>query len=230
MSANKACSSLPVLAVLLLAALGGCAQKGRMARDPFRPQPGSRAQSPQGPDSPGPWQDQNRDIARDRSTSPVTDPLSGSGRAPYAGSGPAPYRDDRSSADRGSDLRESDAKSQPAKKTQPAGPPDGAAPQDANKGVGGTVGGAAAGAKPSDAIVADYQSIRQRLDKAGARIDSLETDPASGQYVFRCMVPYAANPELVRVFAARDKDELKAMLAVTTEVEKWVANRGPSGQ
>lgn len=92
------------------------------------------------------------------------------------------------------------------------------------------MGGAAAGAKPSDAIVADYQSIRQRLDKAGARIDSLETDPASGQYVFRCMVPYAANPELVRVFAARDKDELKAMLAVTTEVEKWVANRGPSGQ
>jgi hypothetical protein len=204
------------LAVVFSGGLLGCAPRSRMTRDPFRPQPAGRAQPPLGPTSSGPWQDNQRDVSRSRSTSPATDP-----DFPREANNSA-TRESTSPSYVGSGSSESQLnQKQPARAAQDAktsNPATGAQPN----------GPTATTAAPSHVTTGDYQSIRQRLDRAGARIDSLETDPETGMFLFRCVVPYQNNPELARVFAARDKDELKAMLAVTQEVEKWVAQGGPN--
>lgn len=67
----------------------------------------------------------------------------------------------------------------------------------------------------------DYQNLRSRLDRAGARNKLLETDPATGEYLFRCEIPHPSDPHLVRVFEAKDPDELKAMASVVDAIDDW---------
>jgi len=70
-----------------------------------------------------------------------------------------------------------------------------------------------------------YENVRQRLDRAGAHNFQFQRDPATNDTIFSCELPYPDTPSLIRVFEAKSPDELKAMLAVAEQVEKWTAGR-----
>jgi hypothetical protein len=195
---------------LLLAGVLGCASRGQQVRDPFLP-PSNRGVAPP-PGFPvrntGPL-----DSARDVSTSPVTDPQIAGGaprslQTPGIGLGPV------AGANPGVLEQPAAAEAKPATAQAPAAT-------------------ASQAARPTEltpeAQAANtaqlQQSIRRRLDLAGARDLRLETDPVSGKHKFSCEVPHPGNPELARVFFAVHDDWTKAMLAVADAVENWVANQ-----
>lgn len=70
-----------------------------------------------------------------------------------------------------------------------------------------------------------YEGVRQRLDRAAAHNFQFHRDPATNETTFSCELAYPDNPALIRVFEAKSPDELKAMLAVTEQVEKWITER-----
>lgn len=70
---------------------------------------------------------------------------------------------------------------------------------------------------------AQYESIRKRLDQAGAANFRSEKNEATGETTFSCELPYPDNPSMFRVFESTSLDEQKAMLAVTDLVEQWIA-------
>lgn len=199
---------------LLLAGLLGCASRGQQTRDPFLP-PSNRGAAPP-PGFPvrnaGP-----QDSARDVSTSPATDP-----QTALAGGALAPRP-----------LQTPGVGLGPAESSSPNvfEPPRAAEPKPATGAEPGATGAQTdRSAEPGqDAQAANtaqlQQSIRRRLDLAGARDLRLETDPVSGKPRFSCEVPYPGNPELARVFYAVHDDWTKAMLAVADAVEHWVANQ-----
>lgn len=93
------------------------------------------------------------------------------------------------------------------------------------------LGGKAPGppVSPSDTSEAasrfeQYESIRKRLDQAGATNFRSEKNEA-GETIFSCELPYPDNPAMFRVFESTSPDEQKAMLAVTELVEKWIAEQ-----
>lgn len=69
-----------------------------------------------------------------------------------------------------------------------------------------------------------YEALRQRLDAVGARNWKFDKDPSTGVSTFTCEIPNPEKPSLLRVFEARSSDELKAMLAVVEQVERWAAS------
>lgn len=68
-----------------------------------------------------------------------------------------------------------------------------------------------------------YERVRERLERAGAKHWRFDKDAANGEIHFSCEVPYPGSSTKVRVFEASSGDELKAMLAVAEQVEKWVS-------
>ena len=75
---------------------------------------------------------------------------------------------------------------------------------------------------------ADYEKLRTRLDAAGATNWKFDRDDIAGETTFSCEVPYRKDPTTFRVFEAKSKDDLKAMLAVAEQVERWSAAQNSS--
>lgn len=75
--------------------------------------------------------------------------------------------------------------------------------------------------------LAASDSVRQRLDRVGAKNKVLETDEATGEAYFRCLIENPKDPHILRVFEAKDKDENVAMEEVATAIEEWLAKQAP---
>ncbi|MBY0586519.1 hypothetical protein K2X85_05040 [bacterium] len=71
-----------------------------------------------------------------------------------------------------------------------------------------------------------YERVRKQLEVSGAKNWKFEKDEATGESIFRVELPHRNNPTLFRVFEAKSPDELKAMLAVSEQVQSWVAGGG----
>jgi hypothetical protein len=69
-----------------------------------------------------------------------------------------------------------------------------------------------------------YERVRKQLEVSGAKNWKFDKDEATGESIFRVELPHRNNPTLFRVFEAKSPDELKAMLAVAEQVDRWVAS------
>jgi len=205
----KGVSLLFPLALMGVALVEGCANQAKMANDPFRrtSQRGNARQLPNDPryafDTPQHPVDRanalarEKDIAADLSTDPAHDEA---------------------------DLKE-------AADEEPIGPTSSRKPStdplfqnDADAAIrpnSGTRGGDPLGSSVGQTPFADYEKLRARLDAAGATNWKFDRDDVAGETTFSCEAPYPDNQTTFRVFEAKSKDELKAMLAVAEQVERW---------
>lgn len=211
---------LSAFTILGLGILCGCGPKAQLRDDPFLPPaPGSRPTVPVAPRATDPFQSasdsaRQRDFARGVSTSPVTDPLVDPNERYQPGGAPelTPPVDGapQNRADAGADRR------------YPADP-DLSSPWDEPASAPTAV--SAVDAQPKENTPGDtYQSVRQRLDKVGAKNIRSEKESNTGDYVFHCELEHPREPGVLRVFEARHASEEKAMLAVTESAERWHAN------
>lgn len=196
-----------VVVVVCVATLTvGCAPKSRIATDPFRRQPAAPAIPGDPRYETGSVFDRanesarQRDIALDVQSSPVSD-------LPAASGGGDPFIP----TSRANDPSVPDPFLNAASGTPAISAADPSAP-NSTTGLAGS-------------RYEQYELIRKRLDKVGAYNFHFDKDPQSNETLFSCELPYPDNASLFRVFEARSPDELKAMLAVTEQVEKWVAER-----
>lgn len=189
----------------LLAA--GCGPKAQLRDDPFNPRSAQRR-----PPAP-------RDSSRDVSTSPATD------RGSRRDDPPPAYadRDDDEDADRRDERDRDDPFLAAGDREKQDREDDGgrrpAVGQFASRNPEPTPATPTSGT-PANAE-AEYASVRRRLENAGVKNFRSEIDEATGESFFRCEVPHRNDPNVIRVFEARHKDELKAMTAVTESVEQW---------
>lgn len=185
----------------------GCANRPRLENDPFRRPSGAPPASLQGSDprynlgqaQPSAFERANESARqRDFSADVSTDPMRDTPRV-------ADARDDvfrSASQQSGND---------PLLGTDPGGSDLGSGSRELDPRV--------TGSPPLET----YERIRERLEEAGARNWKFEKDANSGQTTFSCELPYRDSPNTVRVFEAQSANELKAMLAVTEQVERWVS-------
>lgn len=195
----------------LVVGLVGCGPKAQLRDDPFLPPAaGSRQSVPATPRERDTFQTANdaarqRDLALGISTSPATDPFLDS--QPFQpGGGPAV-------AASGSSDRRYPEDSYPDERS----PSPWAEPASRQESLPATA------ATPANEPTNEYQTVRQRLDRIGAKNIRSEKE-ASGEYLFHCELEHPKQPGVLRVFEARHADEEKAMLAVTESAERWVAN------
>lgn len=192
-----------LLLAIIAGTVSGCANRPRLARDPFLPFRNRPAAATAADD-----QTPQRDLSRDVSTSPATDPFYGS----TATSPTLLPKADTTPQD--------DPKPQAVAQNDPP-PPVNSTETPAVPATGNS-NPAMQFASDSKQLVADYSVVRQRLDAAGVRNWRSERDEKTGEFNFYCEVPIPDNPELAQAFEAKDKEELRAMLAVTEAVEKWL--------
>lgn len=203
-------ASLVTLTLIAIVS-GGCANRPRLRRDPFDVPAGNRDTAFDGRVGVA-----ERDTARDVSTSPATDPFLG-GVADRGNNANLPRADSKPQEDLAASDRAfpatNDSVPPPVPATQSSEPPTRFAGQSS--------------APAATSIRDQYESIRRRLDAAGAQSIRSEKDPQSGKFLVYCEVPFPKQPELARAFEASDEDELRAMRAVTQAVEKWVTDGHP---
>lgn len=195
----------------MLATLAGCGPKAQLREDPFLPSSrGSRASVPSAPPQRDVFQEasnaaRDRDFSRGVSTSPSTDPFVDPNQRDLTAAGDA-------------SAATNDHRRYPVNDARPQAWDD-SAQESTPKNLPAT-----SQLDPSStSLAADYQTVRQRLDKIGARNIRSEKDEATGDYLFHCEIARPDDPHLLRVFEASDPDELKAMLAVTESAERFLA-------
>lgn len=202
-----------LVAILLLfvggALIGGCANQAKMANDPFRrtSQRGNARQLPNDPryafDTPQHPADRANALAREKDIAAdvSTDPAGEEG-----------------------DLKEAADEEPlgPTSSRKPASDPlfqnD---PDAAIRPSSGTAASDPLGSSVGQTPFADYEKLRARLDAAGATNWKFDRDDVAGETTFSCEAPYPDNSTTFRVFEAKSRDELKAMLAVAEQVERW---------
>lgn len=200
-------------AILGLAAIG-CGPRAQLRNDPFASGPRGRAP-----------RSAERDRARDVPTTPAWDdrpgaipgapaagdPLIGERAmppdAPFGGPAPAPQPAVAGAGVPPTDPTRPDAPTPLAPRTP-------------------TAEAVSRGAR-TPAEEADFQAVRARLDRAGAKNKTVDVDPTTREVIFRCYIEHPRDPNVVRVFEARDPDELRAMQEVAAAIEDWV--RGERG-
>lgn len=211
----------------------GCQPKSRIRDDPFLPTAGRRSSDVDARDDYRATP-RERDLSRGVSTSPATDddygrPRGSSNRdESYASNARDRDRDREPSRDRGFNdpLIPSDRlppeKSQAIGNRTPSREAGYAKTESAKNRDDAPRGPADADA----ASAAQFEKIRRRLDKLGAKNICLEPyDRATGEMAFRCEVPIPNATDRVRVFEAHSNDEIKLMTAIAEAAEKWVAEQ-----
>lgn len=153
-------------------------------------------------------------------------PASGRGRSSFA-RGDSAQRGRGEAADRSSEVfpppRSKPATEDPFLSANTAQPPPAAAP--AIRTDPSPAAAPAVGAKVTQPAAATEPDIRRRLERLGAKNQLLETDAQTGEILFRCAVDNPADPNVLRVFEARDKDVFRAMSEVASAIEAWQAQQ-----
>lgn len=205
--------SAALLAMTLITLMVGCANQAKMANDPFRRtgQKGTARQLANDPRYAFDTSDRPTDRAnaaareKDFANDINTDPADEEDEEDLKEAGDEQPFKPASSRKPGSDPLVQD-EDQPAVRRSSNSEIPGADP------LGSSVG---------QTPFADYEKLRARLDAAGATNWKFDKDDVAGETTFSCEAAYPNNPTTYRVFEAKSKDELKAMLAVAEQVERW---------